>query len=861
MWYGNCNANKDSSVMQQVKTAIKGFCALILALALICLIYVHFKRADLSQRVLVALRGELATELQVAYFNMDLLSSFPRISFDMHDVILDGKGGSKLLQAEELQLTMSLFSAFSDEIRFRRLSLKNGEVYVERLKDGTLSLDILKSSDRKETVEPVLHFNKISLENVGIEYLDPTLDQEYQLHFLVGNITGTYASQLLKFDLSGEVVYDHARIQKSVYLNGMKGNASGRIALDLDDQLYTFEDLRLEIGDLRYEINGNVHGTDDAQNIDLVVKQTDGDLHSFLALLPTAYRKDLPFSKVSGAFITEGFIKGRLNRSENPHVHFDLQLDDASIESRHGSGSLHDLEIYGAFDNGAFRRLRSASIDFPVIKGNAYGQKFDASLSVTDFTDPLLQCTFEGSLPATFILDYIGKPDVIKTASGSLHFTDVAIGPLRLNEMDFTDLQHFEGRCTLGNLEVRTAAAHYQIHDGILILAQDTLNVSGVKMKLDHDEILVDGWLAELGDALESNDPAYLRYAVNLKAGSLNISKWIPGIAASTAHEIQARARPVSLHTSTPLRLPEGEIMLIADQFQYNQIEATKLSMIGFTKTHHVRFEATGEAAKGSLVTKGELEIQNGYQLKLQVDGKDLDIRECFTQCENFGQQILLAEHLQGKSAVKVLAELIWDVEGNLDEEQMHILAGMTIIDGELHEFDMLDQFSDYVHAEDLRYIRFSHLDNFIEVRNGNVYIPAMFIQSNAANLVVNGVHTLDNQILYNIKVNAGQVLAAKMKKHNPKLLPLPARKNGTFNLLFTVAGSMDAFKYDINKRAAESSFAQSTELRDRIREQLRAAFGETIDLIEPPEWETIPEYDMEQEGEEIFLDVIDRQE
>jgi hypothetical protein len=40
-----------------------------------------------------------------------------------------------------------------------------------------------------------------------------------------------------------------------------------------------------------------------------------------------------------------------------------------------------------------------------------------------------------------------------------------------------------------------------------------------------------------------------------------------------------------------------------------------------------------------------------------------------------------------------------------------------------------------------------------------------------------------------------------------------------------------------------------------RIRDELREVFGESVDLIEPPEWETIPEYGREVMGEETYLE------
>lgn len=205
-----------------------------------------------------------------------------------------------------------------------------------------------------------------------------------------------------------------------------------------------------------------------------------------------------------------------------------------------------------------------------------------------------------------------------------------------------------------------------------------------------------------------------------------------------------------------------------------------------------------------------------------------------------------------------MIGDIAWDGNGHLQSDQMHVLAGISIREGELVAFDMLEQFSDYAHAEDLKRIRFARLDNVIELKDGNVYIPAMFIRSNAANLVVNGIHRLDNHILYNIKVNAGQVLSNKMKKHNPALDVLPARREGTFNLHFTVSGTVDDFAYSLNKRSAESSFAQSEAMRDRIHEQLEQVFGESLDFAEPAEWETIPEYDLEVQGEDVYLDEID---
>ncbi len=842
--------------MQLMVKIFKGFLALALTLLLACMIYVHFCKADLSNRVLHAIRSELATDLQISRFEVDLLSAFPRVQFELHEVLLNGKGESTLLRADELQLTVSLFNLFSDHIRFRRLSLKDGELQIVRLADGTLSLDILKDNGSSGSGGPALHFHKIELNNIGIQYHDKAAKQEYSVLFNEGTVTASYGNQNLHFEIDCDVKYEYVRIDKSTYLNGVTGSIEGNVNLDLNDDLYSFEELVLQIGKQRYDINGSVRGEEDAQHIDIAIDQRSGELSSFIEILPAEYRKDLPFSNASGKFTAQGKIEGRMNSKENPYIAFDIQVEAAEMESLHRKGTIRNIHFNGSFDNGTSRRLSSSTLDLPVINGKAYGQKFEASLKLTDLNDPTLECTFDGSLPAEFVLDYMGDEKSSSEISGAVHFSDVAIGPVRLDGADFTDIKQCRGRCTLGNVVIKTPNGTYKIPDGILTLAEDTLKIAALQLQLDKDEASVNGWIAELGDALEGNDPAYLRYDLSLNSKSLNLTKWIPELSYHRPTERQAQIKPVSNKTYAPLRLPQGTMTMSSDQFQFNDITAKALTGTWNTTTHQLLFEAKAEAADGMMQVNGTLETSTGYLLKLQIRGDGINVRNCFEQCRNFGQQSIRAEHIRGTSDVKVLADIAWGLDGNLLDDQIHVYAGMSIRDGELLGFDMLEQFSKYVHAEDLRHIRFSRIDNYIEVRNGNVYIPAMFIRSNAVNMVVNGIHRLDNHILYNIKVNAGQIMTTKMKKHNPRLSPLPANKAETFNLFFTIAGTMDEFSYEMNKRSAESSFAQSEELRDRIREQLRIAFGETLELIEPPEWETIPEYHKEQVGEDFFLEI-----
>ncbi|MEL6275819.1 MAG: AsmA-like C-terminal region-containing protein, partial [Bacteroidota bacterium] len=200
-----------------------------------------------------------------------------------------------------------------------------------------------------------------------------------------------------------------------------------------------------------------------------------------------------------------------------------------------------------------------------------------------------------------------------------------------------------------------------------------------------------------------------------------------------------------------------------------------------------------------------------------------------------FGQEVLTDNNLRGRLNSKMSIKAYFDQTGELDYDRLSILAGININDGELREFVMLENFAAALKAKDLARVRFSNLENYLEISRNTIYFPAMFIQSSAMNLTVSGSHTFSQVMDYNLKVNAGQVLANKIAKHDNNLELLPARRRGFFNLYYTITGNLENFTYKRNKRKVKAKFAQSEERKRRIQRNLEREFAEAIPPIEEP--------------------------
>ena len=199
--------------------------------------------------------------------------------------------------------------------------------------------------------------------------------------------------------------------------------------------------------------------------------------------------------------------------------------------------------------------------------------------------------------------------------------------------------------------------------------------------------------------------------------------------------------------------------------------------------------------------------FEDSTTVDARVAVEEVDAAEFFRQCENFGQEVLTASHLTGRLNAQLLLDMTYDTVGALDYERLGVRASLEVLDGELRDFGMLENFAFALKSGDLERVRFTRLANVFEIRDRTIYIPAMFVQSSAINLTLSGSHTFDQLLSYNVKVNAGQVVTNKLSRHDSALEVLPAR-NGLFNVYYTIRGPLESYAVQSDKLAVKTDFS-----------------------------------------------------
>ena len=264
------------------------------------------------------------------------------------------------------------------------------------------------------------------------------------------------------------------------------------------------------------------------------------------------------------------------------------------------------------------------------------------------------------------------------------------------------------------------------------------------------------------------------------------------------------------------------------------------------------------KAMKGDMNLDGKVFFEDKPYLKGKMLCNDIDLKEFFRQTENFGQSVLQYRHVKGDMNAKLAINAYWAADGTFLADKLRVYGDINVQEGEIINFDLLNDFGTYIKQKDLAHIKFSNMRNWMEIKNGKLYIPAMFIQTNALNMTISGRHSFENKFEYNVKVNAGQIFFSKFKKYNPNKKPQPAKKKGWFNLYYRIYGHIDKYQFKSDKSKVKRNFKNSEHRKKEIQAALKKEFGNINFISEPKGWgddKEIPEYNEEHSDDPEFIE------
>ncbi len=284
-------------------------------------------------------------------------------------------------------------------------------------------------------------------------------------------------------------------------------------------------------------------------------------------------------------------------------------------------------------------------------------------------------------------------------------------------------------------------------------------------------------------------------------------------VAISKTVDVKAHAEAFNLY-----ELPFTDMQFKADiaHFIYHRIDLQNIKAdLKTTPNHYIYIDTLNmDAAGGHIRLSGYFNGSDPKHIYMQPDlvMNHVDLDKLLFKFENFGQDHLISENLQGKltSRIKGKIRVYPDMVPDLDQSTIEI--DVKVLNGRLKNYDPMLALSDYMGDKNLQNIRFDTLKNNLNIKQGKISIPSMTIKSSLGHMELSGTHDSNQKIDYYLRIPWKTVRKAAWQKlfgnkdtvvnqgQEDEIVEIDPNKKVRY-LNLKIKGSIDDYKISLGKK------------------------------------------------------------
>lgn len=873
---------------------------LVLGLLLIGLIGLIIIAAAFEQQiaslVINTLNKQLKTELRVSDASLSLIWKFPRAAVYLNDAQLDGVGDheEKLLDVKSIALECGIFGLLTGSYNFTSISIKEGSLFVHYDEKGNVNYDIFNSVEETpvadESSDLKLSISNATLSNITLHYVDLATaydvkikanDAYFEGNFIINNELNKNRHILKSY---AELSSEYITIGETTYLKGTEIAYDGAIDLDLAKEAYYFDQLKLFLQGNEFKMDGDIERVKEGLNYNLTFNSDQALLGSLLQLVPEPYSSSIGEFQSNGRLSFDARINGIQSARKSPIVEVNFGLKEGRITHPNLDGSMRDVNFDVHFTNGNGVDDWTAKLELLNFQASLNKQPINLNWEVKGLKTPIIKMSLDGNIPLNAVYGFFGER--VTEGSGLVEIAQLSLEGRLSDMMSMYRIPRVNlgGKIVFNQAYLLVNDIPVTIPAGDLVLQDNTFGISNFSLKTAESDMLLNGKFQNvlpvlLSDSLNSQQ-AKLTFEASLFSENMDIDELLSIGGGHTAEEIKAAPEEEqdSL-TKDNLQQRERRTSFLKGTFStsikalsYEELQATNFNgEVSFDKSVMLLKGVKVNAMDGLLKLNSKVYFEKEPRVELFLDCENIDMREFLAQTNNFGQEAITAENLRGRLKSLIRVNMYMDSLGNFQHDKLYMVADVTLRDGEILNLKMLEGFSSVVKMSDLKHLVFTELHNQFKIEDSKFIMPAMFIQSNALNLLVGGTYSFNHDMDFHLKINAGQVVANKFKRYNPDKVVVKAREKGLFNIYARILGNLYGdYTYKISPKYTKESkrFLEEQLARDlpALTNTLAAEFNKNKNIADanskapeikqPTQWEDIPEYESEDEQPLEFLDM-----
>lgn len=383
-----------------------------LLIATLAAIPLFFKQT-LIEKAKITINKNVNAEVEFADLKLSLLRSFPKVTLELTEVMVTGKGefqNDTLFTVPSLKTKTALRQLFNKEnIGIEEIILDRPVLKLVVGPTGNVNWDIVSESDEASETGPVvsdtaeedglvLQLEKIKITNAHFIYDDRELNMLLRLNDINIDISGEMygtAAQLLAEGTAAQFFLAYGGVN---YITNTSVETRTVLNVDYDKMDIEIQENELLINRLPLEVLGLIQMPNDSMFFDLKLQTKESGFDNFLALVPPDYEKYLKDIQTSGTATISGTLNGFYFDEDYPAFNLKMDVDNGNVnyadmpeEIKNISADVSITKPQGVLD--------LTEVNIKKAHAEVKNNPVDFSLAVKDlFSKPNMDGNFSGSI-------------------------------------------------------------------------------------------------------------------------------------------------------------------------------------------------------------------------------------------------------------------------------------------------------------------------------------------------------------------------------------------------------------------------------------------------------------------------------
>ena len=774
--------------MKTLRKIVLWLLGILLFLAVTAFVLLKVYEEDIKRIALVEVNKSLAVPMKVKSYDVTIFRTFPNISLYFKDIELAESSvisNKPFAKAEELFLVFNLWDILNKEYTISKIIASKGEINVYEKGDSVNYL-IVKSSESDST-ESGFGLDKVELRDMHFEYSNDKNESFISMKVNEVEIHGDISSNGSLLEFKGKGFNDSLTLSDKTYLKNKDFEIESIFSFTTENMV--FKETKASFQNFVLLLEGSIDLKDQGNVYDLSYKTSKAPLESLFGLLPNEYLEELNHLEARGDFELEGIYKGTSSAKDNPHLDAKFDVAGGNIKEPRTNKEIRDISFSGSYTNGERNNSEDSDLKLIGVQFNLNGRKMSGSFRMNDFNNPFLNLNIKGE---TKLEDWNGFIQSFGISVTGIAEIDVQyMGKSKSLKKGYDAIQKSKGSNILRQVSCaqENSNLNFERVNGVFNFDGNDLEFNDFTGAISGNLFKANGELVQIVPYLLGvNEKLIISTQIDFE--TFNLNRFTDKVTSEKSEEI------------IPYQIPQFlslKSIISAKNFTYNKVKIQNVKTAFIIKKGRlVVNDFQSEMLGGNLSFFADLKnYEEGKLLgKMNFVGKNLDAKQMFYQFNNFGQETLTDDHLEGSVSAEVQMGAVFNPDLSLDKEMFYAHVNLSITNGRLKNFKPLESMSSFIKIDELRDVKFNALYNDFEIKDGEIILPNMKISNSALNLSIGGTHTFDNYMKYNIQVKLADVLSSKygniLKSKNQS-------EDGT-KVFMHMEGTPDDLKFSLDK-------------------------------------------------------------